>query len=451
VLGAGLLFLRIFPYIIRLVFRLGQKKWSPVFYASFIQVGRSGGNEQFLILFIIFALSIGIFNANAARTINGNMEDRIRYGAGADIAVMAHWQSTEVIATTMEAVLAKAREAVPKPILYTEPSFIPFTQLSGIQATTKVFKKDGAKALLAGESANNVQVMGIISDEFGKIAWYRNGLLPHHINEYLNLMTENPTAFLVSSSLKEKFKIKEGDTISVAWGTNQSIEGTVYAFIDYWPSFNPSTGKSPYLIVANLSYIHERAPIEPYEVWMSKKPDASSTQIYNDIENKKLELDYIKNPALDIVEKKNDPMLQATNGALTLGFIASMLISTIGFLIYWILSIRKRTLHFAIFRAMGLTVKKVIGMLVCEQVMISGVAIFMGIIIGGITSNLFVPLLQMSFSPSEQVPPFKVVAYSGDYIKIYIITAIMLLIGFVTLGTLISKIKIDQAIKLGED
>ncbi len=47
IIGAGLLFLRIYPYLIRLVFFLGRRHWNPTMYASFIQVGRSSGREQF--------------------------------------------------------------------------------------------------------------------------------------------------------------------------------------------------------------------------------------------------------------------------------------------------------------------------------------------------------------------------------------------------------------------
>jgi putative ABC transport system permease protein len=144
-------------------------------------------------------------------------------------------------------------------------------------------------------------------------------------------------------------------------------------------------------------------------------------------------------------------MVQGTNGALTLGFIVTMSVSTIGFLIYWTLSIRQRVLQFGIFRAMGMSVQKIIGLLACEQVLISGIAILVGIIIGGITSDLFVPLLQLVYSAAQQVPPFKVVAAREDYIKIYIMVLFMLSIGLSILGMIISKIKIHQAIKLGED
>jgi putative ABC transport system permease protein len=327
--------------------------------------------------------------------------------------------------------------------------------VSGVELATKVFRTKGGSAQAGGQWAENVNVMGIIPDEFSKVTWFRSGLLPYHINRYLDLLADAPTAFLVSRSFGEDFKVKEGDEISIKWGDQDYLEGTIYAFVDYWPTFNPNVTqkgeKKPYLVVANLSYIQSELAMEPYEVWIKKKPGATNAQIYNNIEKKELKVDSIENTGQKLIDKKNDPMLQGTNGAMTMDFIFTMVISIIGFLIYWILSIQQRTLQFGLLRAMGLSAKKVIGMISCEQVLISGSAIIMGIVIGGITGKLFVPLLQLTYSSAEQVPPFKVISYAGDYIKLYTVAAVMLLAGFAVLGTLISKIKISQAIKLGED
>ncbi len=97
ILGAGLLFLRLYPYIIRLIFWLGRRVWSPVLYTSFISVGRSGGRETFVMLFLILTLSVGVFSANSARTIDQNIEDRYplrhwsRHGDGAKMARAIRW------------------------------------------------------------------------------------------------------------------------------------------------------------------------------------------------------------------------------------------------------------------------------------------------------------------------------------------------------------------------
>ena len=62
------------------------------------------------------------------------------------------------------------------------------------------------------------------------------------MHEYLNLMSEAPTAFLVSSNLKDRYKLEVGDTIC-DMGNQSYLEGTIYAFVDYWPTFNPKEGK----------------------------------------------------------------------------------------------------------------------------------------------------------------------------------------------------------------
>ena len=204
-------------------------------------------------------------------------------------------------------------------------------------------------------------------------------------------------------------------------------------------------------MVANLSYIQNKMALQPYEVWIKKADGVSDKQINDDIINKDLELLFIDYTDQELVKMKNDALLQGMNGMLTLGFIASMLISLLGFLIYWIISIQKMTLQFGILRAMGMSLAKVIGMLACEQLLVSGAAIVLGVIVGGMTGDMFIPLLQIMYSAADQVPPFRIMAYGEDYIKVYIVIGIMITLGFMTLWRIISKIRIDQAVKLGED
>ncbi|HBM81993.1 MAG TPA: ABC transporter permease [Clostridiaceae bacterium] len=456
ILGAGLLFLRIFPYIVRLIFYIGRKIWPPALYTSLISVGRSGGKDQFLMLFLIFTISLGVFDANAARTMNNNTEEKVKYACGADITMQEKWESNkDDESPSYEQGQGGSDASGSKgPVIYKEPPFSRYTKLSSLESVTKVFKKEDA-IFQCESKKDNGTLMAIIPNEFGKIAWFRNDLLPYHWFNYLNLLSRDPRALLVSSSFKKKYKSKVGDPIYISWENNQSIEGIIFGFIDYWPSYNPYSGNDDTsennIVVANLSLIQALSPIEPYEVWAKKKPGVSSEQLYDEIKKNDINITYLKDASQQIIMKKNDPMLQGTNGALTLGFIVTMIISVIGFLIYWIMSIKDRTLQFGILRAMGVSFKEIVEMLLGEQVLISGSAIIMGIVVGGITSNLFVPLLQMAYSSKEQVPPFRVVASGADYIKLYIIIALMMLTGIIILARMIAKINISQALKLGED
>ncbi|MNY46024.1 FtsX-like permease family protein [compost metagenome] len=136
---------------------------------------------------------------------------------------------------------------------------------------------------------------------------------------------------------------------------------------------------------------------------------------------------------------------------MTLGFLIAMGISFIGFLLYWVLSLYGQILQFGVLRAMGISYRQLIGMLVAEQLLTSGAAVLIGMITGNTGSRLFVPLFQLTFDSSSQVPPFQVSFDPRDQLNLYIIVTIMIGLGLLLLGTMLSRIKIHQAVKLGED
>ncbi|MBW7461592.1 hypothetical protein K0U00_46795, partial [Paenibacillus sepulcri] len=61
------------------------------------------------------------------------------------------------------------------------------------------------------------------------------------------------------------------------------------------------------------------------------------------------------------------------------------------------------------------------------------------------------PLFQLSFSAAEQVPPFEIIHQLSDYVQLYSVVGVMLLIGLIVIGVRVSRMKITQALKLGED
>jgi putative ABC transport system permease protein len=128
-----------------------------------------------------------------------------------------------------------------------------------------------------------------------------------------------------------------------------------------------------------------------------------------------------------------------------------MLVCAIGFLIYWIMLVQGRVLQFGIFRAMGLGKSSVIGMLIAEQGLVSGVAILFGVLLGHLASRLYVPLFQMVYSSADQPIPFRIISDPNDSLKVYIVLGFLLLICIGILIRLILNIRIDQAVKLGED
>ena len=468
IFGLGLLFIRVYPYLLNLLYHLLKPLWSPAQYMAITTVCRSqGGRERFLMLFLVVTFSLGIFSANTARTINGQKEDRVRYAAGADIVMKEYWlEATSADGTTEGG--------------YVERDFERFEKLEGVETATKVLINKKAKVTPSGvnKSEDNVTLMAVEPYRFSRTAWFRNDLLPAHWWEYLKALQEYPSGVIISRALADKYEIMLGDAIDLKWSRNEKISAPVLAIVDYWPGINPNVSAKPvsggqkqkpdgetdeeeletvnsYAVncfcVMNYYYTSTVSDMEPYEVWIKLKDGASSQALYDDIKAKRLPIESINDVSQQLITMKNRPQLQGMNGSLSLSFIVIITMTVIGFLIYWILSIRSRTLQFGILRAMGVTFREIIGMIGYEQILVSGISLAMSFIIGGIASDLFVPLFRSMYSPADQVPPFLVAASQSDYIKLYVIIVLMLGGGFAILGALIKKININKALKLGED
>ena len=476
ILGMGLLVLRLYPWFMKLIYWAGRRWWPPSLYFTLIQVSRSTLQYQFIMVFLIITIATGLFSASATRTINKNTTDKIRYAAGADITMQIRWENDappailyglqEEEGGDSEESKAAAEPSAPHRTQYTEPSFLPFTQLPGVEHAAKVcIKKDAT--FTRGKSQDMVQLMGIETKEFGQTSWMRAGLLEHHINNYLNLIASKPSAVLISRSMAEEYGLKSGDTITVGWSNIEGAQFTVYGIIDYWPSWNPNPGanetitvssktgatkvKRPMLIIGHLPYIQNNLALEPYEVWLKLRPEASSQTVYKAVADHGYQIESLRDAKQEQIKAIKDPFQMAINGVMTLGFLISIVICFFGFLLYWVLSLHARTLQFGILRAMGISFFQLLVILIGEQVLISGAAIVIGISTGGITSQLFVPLFEMSFDPKTQVPPFKVTFDPNDQVRLYWVVTVMITAGLMILTHIVSRIRIHQAVKLGED
>jgi len=463
ILGMSLLCLRLYPLFLKLVYRIGKKFWTPSMYGTLVQVSRSSISYHFLMVFIMLTLSIGTYSATAARTINSNGEDRIGYVDGADITMRHIWEqiidnstpSAEGDTSASESSTSKdTNKALP---LYIEPPFQVYEKLPGVQKAAKVFTQSDATVSVNDTNLEAVKVMAVEPYDFGNVVWYRQGLLPHHINEYLNLLSAESSACIISEEVSKETGLKIGDSFTLSFGVNRPVVFNVYAVVGYWPTFTPSISskpgpREPKFVITNLSYVQDNFPKEPYNVWIKLKDGASRQAFYDAIKkDSSIVISSLVDTKKDLIELKNDSSQLAINGSLTLGFIISGLICFMGFVLYWVLSLKERSLQFGILRAIGLSSAQLRFMMVWEQILTSGVAMAIGTLVGLLCSRFYVEFFRLSASYADQTPPFRVVSYLSDRIKVYGFIGMTMLFGLGILIYLLSKIKISNVIKLGED
>ena len=449
IIGAGLLAIRIIPAMITIVYHLFKRFWSPALYASFLKVLRQRNNQDFIMIFLVMTIALGVFNAQTAGTINDSGEKNIRYLTGADIVLREAWSSNS----------DQVQQDPSLDLIYYEPDFGVYETMEGVAHAARVYRNEKINASVPGGTVNNIHLFAIDTDDFGKTAWFDTSLLPEHWYNYLNAMAYNARAVLVSSNFRDQYGYKVGDVINYQNTAKDSCRGIIHGFVDYWPGFQPHVYRkgtdglykeSPnYLIVANLSQVQDAMGLRPYEVWIKAENGADFIYDYAEASEKKFPV-FVDMEA-EIVEGKNDPMLKSLNGVLTVGFIVVLVLCIIGFLMYWILSIRQRTLQFGIYRAMGMSMREIFTMLINEQILISVVSIVLGGVIGFAASVLYMPIIQIAYSSIDNALPLTNQLNLSATVQLFSIVGSMLLISMLILVVIIRRMKIAQALKLGED
>ena len=181
------------------------------------------------------------------------------------------------------------------------------------------------------------------------------------------------------------------------------------------------------------------------------KDGYSAQDVYQWVEENNLHLTKYVNKATDMEDTMSDPLLQGTNGVLTMGFIVTLLLCAVGYLIYWVMSIKSREMIFGVLRACGMHKGELFHMLMNEQMFSGILSILAGIGIGKLTSWLFVPMLQMAYAAANQVIPMRLITNPSDMIRLYIVIAGVVVVCLAVLIILIFKMNVAKALKLGEE
>ena len=70
---------------------------------------------------------------------------------------------------------------------------------------------------------------------------------------------------------------------------------------------------------------------------------------------------------------------------------------------------------------------------------------------GHLAAKFYIPLIQIAYSDAGSALPLVLVSDSNDLFRLLMVVGAVMLLCMVILGWLISKLKITQALKLGED
>lgn len=454
IFAGGLLFLRIYPLFLRLAGAVTTRWSGPAWSMTLFELGRNPAPSSALMLLLITTTSMGVYGASTARTIDQNTVDRVSYAVGADAVFKTQWAKPKFAAGGAGlGQEGEGREGSPGtagpedelPEVY-EPPFYIYEKMPGVAGAARVLRKT-VDVYLGGSLRQSGTLMAIDPNEFARVAWFRKDLVPHHLNSYLNLLISNPEGVFVSRSFAKANSMQPGNWLTLR-SRGSNVEFYMLSHIDQWPTLYPEEG--PFFI-GNINYVQQVSMVEPYDVWLKFEHGARLRPVVEKLRDDGTWVTSLEDLRTSIADTRREPERVAFFGMLSASFVISVLVSVVGFLLYSILSLRRRVVQFGVLRTIGLSIGQLVKMLSLEQLLTTGAGVIVGTFLGYLTSRVFLPFIQMSVQAQRNVPRFLVVVEPSDVWKIYAVLGPILILALINLAWSVFRLKPYAAIKLGED
>jgi putative ABC transport system permease protein len=234
-----------------------------------------------------------------------------------------------------------------------------------------------------------------------------------------------------------------------AHGQTVEMDLEIVGGFDLFPTWYPEEDGP--LFVGNLEHFFEMAGGQfPYNVWLKTDPDVDHEGIVEGVRDLRLDVLNWEAPPVMVTDEQRRPERQGLFGALSVGFLAAALLTVMGFLFYALFSFRRRFIELGVLRAIGLSSVQMTAFLAWELAFLVVLGLVAGTGLGAWVSELFIPYLQVGTGPSAQIPPYVVEIAWPAILQIYALFGLLFVVALGGLAALLMRIKIFQAVKLGE-
>jgi putative ABC transport system permease protein len=318
-------------------------------------------------------------------------------------------------------------------------------KVDGVEQVSRVGRYPGQIVLASSRIQGTV--LGIDRAAIAAVARFRSDYAATSLAELVNRLAGNRTGVLLSEKAAVDYNLRVGQQIKLqvsALGAWYDTTVPIVGLIDYFPTLDPSKG---FFIVTNLDPIFETVGTNlPYDLWISLKPDANVTQVRQDV----IALGY---PVIDWLDPQSalrtaqaEPARRGVLGFLSIGFIASILLTLVGAVIQSSASFHAQAMQLGSLRAMGLGGTSVGSYLILLQSIAAGSGILSGTSIGLATTLLFLPLLDFSGG----LPPYLIRVAWGDITTVYATFAGVLFAVSVFTALFLGRERLATIVKLGD-
>jgi putative ABC transport system permease protein len=458
IFAVTLLLLRVLPLLMRVVAWFFSHTRSVGMLMAARYLARTSSGYSAPLILLIMTLSLSTFTSTLAQTLDRHTHDQTYYSVGADMNVveLGELQGGSAAPPGGAAPQAASSSSSSAGDTTTPPEkwvFLPVSEhlkIPGVQAAARV-AVTGVRITTPDGEVKGIYD-GIDRIDFPKVAFWRRDFAYQQLGDLMNDLARTSEGVLVSTDILSNYHLKIGDALTIS--AYQFDETKVMTFkimgaFNYFPGWYPQQDGP--LIVGNLDYFYESVGGEfPYDVWLKVNPAAPIQPLLDGIQ--KLYGVMLRSDVSSTIltAAQLAPERQGFFGLLSVGFVALAFLTVLGFLLYALFSFQRRFIELGMLRAIGLSSGQMLAFLASELAFLFMAGLAAGTGLGVWVSNLFIPHLQVGNDMASLVPPFVVHIDWGSVFQVYILFGSLFVAALVVLGIMLMRMKIFQAIKLGE-
>lgn len=438
-LSVTLLFLRLFPLALGLAARVFVLGKGVAGLMALRELTRSIGRYRGTLLMMCFTLSLTGFTASMASTIDQSLEDAVNYQIGADVVIV-----TAQDAQTEQNTDSSGQTSVTVTGFNTLPAEDLLT-IDGVEQVSRVGRYP-AQIILPSQRISGT-ILGIDRAAIAAVTRFREDYSTQPIADLFNALAGNRNGVLVSAKTAAEQNLRINQVITVhitALGATYETKVPILGVLDYFPTLDAREG---FFLIGALEPIYETVGTTlPYDLWLKLAPNADVNAVHAAAQALGYPILEWQDPQSALAEAQAAPSRRGVLGFLSVGFVASIVLTLVGAIIQSAASFRAQAAQLGSLRAMGLGGLSVAFYLFLLQILLTGSGILSGTSIGVATTLLYLPLLDFSGG----LPPYLVrVAWSDIFLVYAAFAAILLAVTFGTTAFL-GRERLTTIVRLGD-
>jgi ABC-type antimicrobial peptide transport system permease subunit len=458
VLAGILLFLRLFPFLLRLGAWLAARRTAAPSMLAIAQMARSPRQATRMILLLALASSFGMFTLIFHASQEQQMLNNASHQVGADFSGFT-----------------------PPPSTHAQPSLTQQTaayrRIPGVISASLGYN---SQASLEGSNLNlPLEVRAVDTSTYAQTALWTSQDAAQPLASLIKELAQKsasapvPIAAILDALAWNELHLSPGATFRVALsGAATPLTFVAIDEVQHIPTVNDSLAPAvtsdyspPGGMVIDYAALQQAtgSTIQYNQVWLRTTDDPTLlSKVRAALSKGPLALLSVSDRRAILAQAQRDPLYSNLIGVLTLGAAIALFLALVGNLITSWVSARSRLTSFAMLRALGSTPNQIASVLLFEQGIVYGAGIALGILFGVLLAETVVPAMVFNNTPQatgvssnefyvlQHILPVQIVI-PGWLLIALVLLILVCVIALGMMARIVSKPSISQALRLNDD